>query len=132
MSKPNKKKIDTNPSQQGLNAAFANAFGAFDSAGLPAGPEIPAAAGTEPERPAKLGRVLLRKEKAHRAGKAVIVAYDFGPGISDEFLEGLAMRLRKTCGCGGTVRDREIELQGDQPARIREALEREGFRVGGI
>jgi translation initiation factor 1 (eIF-1/SUI1) len=36
------------------------------------------------------------------------------------------------CGCGGTTRERAIEIQGDQPGRIRELLEQEGFRVAGV
>jgi len=47
-------------------------------------------------------------------------------------IEELARKLRHACGCGGTTRQRSIELQGDQPARIRSLLEEEGFKVAGI
>jgi translation initiation factor 1 (eIF-1/SUI1) len=30
------------------------------------------------------------------------------------------------------VKGRTIEIQGDQPTRVRAVLEREGFKVGGI
>ena len=124
-----KPRIDTNPAQSGLNAAFAG----LSISGLPPGPEQTAAPEAEqPERPAKLGRVVLRREKAHRGGKTVIIVHDFAPQISDDFVDTLAKKLRNTCGTGGTVRERTIEIQGDQPQKIRAVLEAEGFKVAGV
>ncbi len=102
-----------------------NPFEKLSSEGLPPGPELPA---PQP----KLGRVVLRREKAHRGGKTVIVIYDFAPQITHAKIETLASQLKKACGCGGTVKGREIEIQGDQPAKIRALLEAEGFRVAGV
>jgi translation initiation factor 1 len=125
-----KQKLDLTPSGVGLN----NPFAALAAEGLPAGPATPAAspADAEPKKPSKFGRVVLRKEKAHRGGKTVIVIYDFAPNISYDYIESLAGKLKAACGCGGTTKDRTIEIQGDQPGRIRELLEREGFRVAGV
>jgi translation initiation factor 1 len=99
--------------------------------GLPPGPEPPS-----PGRPAArkpgLGRVVLRRETAHRGGKTVIVVHDFAPSIPMSVIEELARKLRNACGCGGTTRQRAIELQGNQVARIRSLLEEEGFKVAGI
>jgi translation initiation factor 1 len=128
--RPEKKKIITNPVQTGLNAAFAG----LNVSGLPAGPEpispepttAPAAA---PAR--KLGRVLLRRETAHRGGKTVIVVHDFATHLTAVAIESFAKKIRAACGCGGTVRDRQIEVQGDQAGKIRALLEEEGFQVGG-
>jgi translation initiation factor 1 len=90
----------------------------------------------EPEKvtakAAKLGRVVLRRETAHRGGKTVIVVYDFAPQISAQQISDLARKLRQACGCGGTSKERRIEIQGDQAAKIRSLLEHEGFRVAGI
>jgi translation initiation factor 1 len=47
-------------------------------------------------------------------------------------IETIAKRVRAACGCGGTVRDKRIEIQGDQPAKIRAVLEAEGFEVRGV
>jgi translation initiation factor 1 len=47
-------------------------------------------------------------------------------------IEELSRKLRNACGCGGTTRQRSIELQGNQVPRIRALLEAEGFRVAGI
>ena len=106
-------------------ANFSNPFDALSSTGLPAGPVIP-------PTPVKLGRVVLRKEKAHRGGKTVIVVHDFAPQITGAQIEAFAVKLKKSCGCGGTVKDRTIEIQGDQPGRIRALLEAEGFQVAGV
>lgn len=123
-----KSRIDTNPVQSGLNSAFAD----LSISGLPSGPERTAPEAQAPEQPAKLGRVVLRKEKAHRGGKTVIVVHDFGSQISGDFIDALAKKLRNTCGTGGTVRERTIEIQGDQPQKIRTVLEAEGFKVAGV
>lgn len=123
-----KSRINTNPAQSGLNAAFAD----LSISGLPPGPEQTTSEPQRPERPAKLGRVVLRKEKAQRGGKTVIVIHDFAPQISDDFIDALARKLRNTCGTGGTVRERTVEIQGDQPQKIREVLEAEGFKVAGV
>ena len=105
---------------------FNTAFDQLSNDGLPAGPELPT------PKPVKLGRVVLRKEKAHRGGKTVIVVHDFAPQITGTQIETFAGKLKKTCGCGGTVKDRTIEIQGDQPGKIRALLEAEGFQVGGV
>ena len=112
-------------------ANWNNPFAKLPAAGLPPGPaEVPA---TPPaDRPRARGRVVLRKETAHRGGKTVIVVYDFPPPVSAAQIERLARELKKACGCGGTVRDRTIEIQGDQPAKIRALLEAQGFRVAGV
>jgi len=124
MSKPNRKKIDVNSSRE----AFAQPFAGLEMTGLPEAPE-PA---PEPVKPVKKGRLLLRKETAHRGGKVVVIVYEIPTHLHPVEIENLAKRLRKSCGCGGTVRGREIEIQGDQPGKIREMLEAEGFQVGGI
>lgn len=121
-----KSRIDTNPVQSGLNRAF----GGLDLPDLPAGPDLNETAAPGVRR--KPGRVVLRRETAHRGGKTVIVVHDFAAHITEEAIEELARKLRAGCGCGGTVKDRSVEIQGDQPAKIREILEKEGFQVAGV
>jgi translation initiation factor 1 len=125
-----KQKLDLTPTGAGLH----NPFAALESSSLPAGPVTPPSdpgKGTVP-KPSRFGRVVLRREKAHRGGKTVIVVHDFAPNIGLPYIESLAGKLKATCACGGTVREREIEIQGDQPGRIRALLEAEGFRVAGV
>ena len=127
-----KRKLDLSPTGDGLG----NPFAALDSASLPVGEIAPiASVQDKPQtaaKPSRLGRVVLRREKAHRGGKTVIVIHDFAPNISYSYIETLAGKLKATCGCGGTTRERIIEIQGDQPGRIRTLLEQEGFRVAGV
>ena len=97
---------------------------------LPPGP----APKVDPEAPQsrwKMGRVVLQRETAHRGGKTVIVIKDFASHLPQSVIETIAKRVRSACGCGGTVKERRIEIQGDQVARIRAVLEAEGFQVAG-
>jgi translation initiation factor 1 len=48
--------------------------------------------------------------------------------------EKLLSRLKKRLGCGGTVKDGVLELQGDRRDPVQKELEKEGYkikRVGG-
>jgi translation initiation factor 1 len=62
----------------------------------------------------------------------VIVVHDFPPTFTKADLEGLARELRHAMGTGGTLRERTIEIQGDQAAKIRAFLEKAGFQVAGV
>jgi translation initiation factor 1 len=121
-----KTRIDTSGNQSALQSPFA----ALQIDGLLEGPANPPE--EKPEPPRKNGRVVLRREKAQRGGKTVVVVYDFEPQITDEAIEEFARKARHACGCGGTVRDREIELQGDNAQKVRSFFESAGFRVAGV
>jgi len=106
-----KQRVPVSGQQQALQSPFAG----LNLQGLPDGPsEAP----PEPvKRPA--GKLVFRREKARRSGKTVVVVSGFDPAFPEADIEELASRLRKKCGCGGTVREREIELQGDELERFR-------------
>ena len=125
MSSAKKNRIDTNPRQTGFNDAFAKLD--LETKDLPPGP-----AGNATSPVWKMGRVVLRKETARRGGKTVIVVDDFASHLPVSVIERIGKKLRQTCGCGGTVKGRVVEIQMDQPARIRAVLEAEGFEVAGI
>lgn len=117
-----------------------NPFGALSAAGLPSvvagvadpGSSRPQAPGsatpatTKP--PAKnRGRVDITRETGGRGGKTVTVAKNFtGIGLPEK--EALAKKIRAACGCGGTVKDGAIEIQGDQRETVARILTEAGFR----
>ena len=71
----------------------------------------------------------LQIEKKNRGGKTVTVLSGFTRDQS--YLTQLASRLKQSCGTGGTLKDRKIEMQGDCRSRVRELLLKEGFQVKG-
>jgi translation initiation factor 1 len=105
----------------------------FDSLsidGLPAGSplSLPAAEPrTEAEPVLKnRGRVDIIRQKAGRGGKTVTVVKNFvGIGLPEK--EQLAKKM-KACGTGGTVKNGQIEIQGDKREEVAEILREAGFR----
>jgi translation initiation factor 1 len=123
-----KKRIETDTSTNPLTK-LEDAFPEMD---LPEGSDQPRSAEETAAPLWKLGRVVLRREKAHRGGKTVIVVDQFATHLPLSVIEAVAKNIRASCGCGGSVKGRTVEIQGDQPARVRMVLEQEGFTVGGI
>ena len=73
------------------------------------------------------GRVDIRRETGGRGGKTVTVISGFvGIGLPEK--ETLAKKIRGACGCGGTVKDGSIEIQGDQRETIARILAEAGFK----
>jgi translation initiation factor 1 len=106
-----------------------NPFGRLSSDGLPSGPkEAPAVAGGRAPSPARnRGRVDIRRETEGRGGKTVTVVAGFvGIGLPEK--EALSKKMRAACGCGGTVKDGRIEIQGDQRETVARILAEAGFR----
>lgn len=107
-----------------------NPFAALSSAGLPPAPESPPAdvVPAPTTKPAKnRGRVDIVREKAGRGGKTVTVIRGFvGIGLPEK--EQLAKAMQKACGTGGTVKDGQIEIQGDQREAVARILTEANFR----
>jgi predicted translation initiation factor SUI1 len=73
------------------------------------------------------GRVDIVRETGGRGGKTVTVVSGFtGIGLPEK--EELAKKMRAACGCGGTVKEGRIEIQGDQRETIARILAEAGFR----
>jgi translation initiation factor 1 len=114
-----------------------NPFGALNAAGLPATKpaSAPVSTGrsgtTAPSGVAKpeknRGRIDIKRTTAGRGGKTVTLVTGFtGIGLPEK--ESLAKKMRAACGCGGTVKDGEIEIQGDQRETVARILSEAGFR----
>ncbi|ELU1437266.1 stress response translation initiation inhibitor YciH [Providencia rettgeri] len=79
------------------------------------------------ERPKGDGVVRIRRETSGRKGKGVCVIT--GTDLDDTELNKLAAELKKKCGCGGAVKEGNIEIQGDKRDVIKQHLEAKGFQV---
>jgi translation initiation factor 1 len=70
-------------------------------------------------------RLKVRLDTRQRAGKAVTLVEGFaGP---KEDLEALGRQLKTHCGTGGSVKDGEIIIQGDQRDKITQWLIAKGY-----
>lgn len=124
---------DKIPTDGGQNLGQ-NPFGALSGAGLPRGTGTPKPAAANPtpdnatRNPGKnRGRVDIRRETGGRGGKTVTVVSGFvGIGLPEK--EQLMKKMRSACGCGGTIKDGAIEIQGDQRDTIARILTDAGFR----
>lgn len=104
------------------------AFDALSTDGLPPGPADSASLAASPARPARKsrGRVDIIRQKAGRGGKTVTVVKNFaGIGLPEK--EQLAKTMQKACGTGGTVKNGQIEIQGDKRVEVAEILRQAGF-----
>ncbi len=70
----------------------------------------------------------LNVEKRKR-GKVVTVVRGLPADGND--LPGLLGRLKAACGAGGTIKEDELEIQGDHQERLRGLLAEIGYRVRG-
>jgi translation initiation factor 1 len=73
------------------------------------------------------GRVDVLRSTAGRGGKTVTVAKNF-VGIGAPEKDALCKKMRASAGCGGTVKDGAIEIQGDQREVVARVLREAGFR----
>jgi translation initiation factor 1 len=65
-------------------------------------------------------------EKNHRGGKEVSVIRNFVGSEKD--MENLCKEIKTKCGTGGSVKEGEILIQGDQRKKISEYLTKAGYR----
>ena len=73
------------------------------------------------------GVVRVSRETKGRGGKAVTLVR--GVALPADQLAELGKQLRTACGCGGTVKDGVIEVQGDHADRLVALLKVRGHHV---
>ena len=76
---------------------------------------------------AKPAAVRVGRETKGRAGRGVTTVS--GLRVPEAELTELAAKLKKRCGCGGTVRDGVIEIQGEHRDSIVAELIKLGWQA---
>jgi translation initiation factor 1 len=71
-------------------------------------------------------KLKVRLETKHRGGKAVTLVEGF-IGKNDD-LEDLGKKLKNFCGTGGSAKDGEIIVQGDQREKVLQWLLKNGYK----
>ncbi|WP_407333809.1 stress response translation initiation inhibitor YciH [Enterovibrio sp. 27052020O] len=80
-----------------------------------------------PQREKGDGIVRIQRQTKGRKGKGVCLIT--GLDMDDAQLKLVAADLKKVCGCGGSVKDGIIEIQGDKRDQIKAYLEKKGHTV---
>ncbi len=83
----------------------------------------------QPDTPVKKsdGIVRVMRDRKQRGGKTVTVIS--GVQGDDATISALAQQLKKLCGSGGTVKDGNIEIQGDHCDKVMTKLTALGYKV---
>ncbi|MBW4557985.1 MAG: translation initiation factor [Trichormus sp. ATA11-4-KO1] len=79
------------------------------------------------ELPPQQQNLKVQASRKGRKGKTVTVVSGFQ--TKPETLADLVKQLKTQCGTGGTVKDNEIEIQGDHKQKILEILTKLGYKA---
>ncbi|MEN9372397.1 MAG: hypothetical protein RLZZ64_1472 [Bacteroidota bacterium] len=69
----------------------------------------------------------IQLETKHRAGKTVTVVLGF-VGTEEDLVQ-LGKDLKSHCGTGGSAKDGEIIVQGDHREKVRQWLQKKGYKT---
>jgi translation initiation factor 1 len=82
--------------------------------------------------PPQQQKLRVKLETKHRGGKTVTLVNGFVG--REEDLEDLGKKLKNYCGTGGSAKDGEVIIQGDQREKVLQWLQKNGYtqskRVG--
>lgn len=88
-------------------------------------PERTSAAAASSSAPRIAGRIVVRRERTGRGGKAVTIVE--GEGLDGRDLHELAKSASRALGTGARVEEGAVVVQGDQPERVERWLASAGF-----
>src|SRR6476646_6237570 len=74
-------------------------------------------------------KLKIKLDTKHRAGKAVTLVEGYIG--RDEDLQELGKKLKTFCGTGGSAKDGEIIIQGDQREKVVQWLKKNGYSQAG-
>ncbi len=77
-----------------------------------------------------LQKLRIRLDTRHRAGKAVTLVQGFSG--KDDDLQELGRKLKSHCGTGGSAKEGEIIVQGDQREKVLQWLTRNGYKLSKV
>ena len=75
--------------------------------------------------PPEQQKLKVRLDTKHRAGKAVTLVEGFVG--KEEDLQQLGKKLKSFCGTGGSAKDGEIIVQGDQREKVMQWLQKNDY-----
>src|SRR4028118_518996 len=79
------------------------------------------------ELPPNQQNVRVQASRKGRKGKTVTVISGFQ--VKPETLESLLKQMKTQCGAGGTIKDGEIEIQGDHTQKLLQLLTQLGYKA---
>jgi translation initiation factor 1 len=78
-------------------------------------------------KPPAQQKLKIRLDTKHRGGKSVTLVEGFVG--KEEDLQDLGKTLKSFCGTGGSAKDNEIIIQGDQREKLMQWFTRNGYKL---
>jgi translation initiation factor 1 len=91
------------------------------------GGDNPAVERAIPDLPPAKQNLRVQSSRAGRKGKTVTIITGFQ--AKPETLTAILKQLKSQCGAGGTVKENEIEIQGDHKQKLVQVLTQMGYKV---
>lgn len=84
---------------------------------------------SKPSESAPQGDGIVRIRRVTKGKKGKGISLVTGLGLDKAELKALCSELKKQCGCGGSVKDFDIEIQGDVREKLQQLLTKKGYKV---
>ena len=81
----------------------------------------------QPDVPPNQQKITIQASRKGRKGKTVTVVSGFQ--LTSQSLQDLSKKLKNLCGSGGTIKDDNIEIQGDHRPKIQTFLTDLGYKT---